>query len=60
MKKAAAPDIWSAAKDGNVKAVASAIESGVEVNAMNGNGMTPLMLVSLSGRTKVAEGHGRV
>ncbi len=55
MKKAAASDIWLAAKDGDVKAVANAIGSGASVNARNGNGMTPLMLASLYGRTKVAE-----
>lgn len=55
MKKAAAPDIWSAAKNGNDEAVASAIAAGASVNAKNGNGMTPLMLASLYGHTKAAD-----
>jgi outer membrane protein assembly factor BamB len=55
MKKAAAPDIWSAARSGNVEAVVSAIKAGASVSAKNGNGMTPLMQASLYGHTKVAE-----
>ncbi|MHC4876956.1 MAG: ankyrin repeat domain-containing protein [Planctomycetota bacterium] len=55
MKKAAGPDIWTAARDGNVEAVARAIESGASLNEKDGNGMTPLMLASLYGHTEVVE-----
>lgn len=55
MKKAGAPDIWTAAREGNADAVSRAIESGVSLNAKDGNGMTPLMLASLYGHVEVAE-----
>ncbi len=55
MKKAAPPDLWEAARKGNLEAVAKALDSGADVNAKNGNGMAPLMLASLYGHAKVAE-----
>ena len=55
MKRTAAPDIWSAAREGNLEAVAGAIKTGASATAKNGNGMTPLMLASLYGHAQVAE-----
>ena len=48
-------DIHQAAKDGNIKAVKQHLADGVDVNAKQQNGFTPLHLAAFTDRMEVVE-----
>ena len=48
-------DIHQAAKDGNIKAVKQHLAAGVDVNAWDDSGWTPLHYVAHTGHKEVAE-----
>ena len=48
-------DIHQAAKDGNIKAIKQHLAAGVDVNAKDDDGGTPMYWAAVNGRKEIAE-----
>ena len=48
-------DIWTAAEQGDIKAVKQHLAAGTDVNAKDKNGRTPLLYAALTGHKEIAD-----